>query len=347
MSAFPAQLLPVLRQLSPDYFLSGEQIAQDLGCSRATVHNAIHAALETGFAVHAVHGRGYRLAAPVSWLDVDRISSFCAARGITLRHLDQVASTNALLLEWAAASDSEALAAATAGLSRRAPHRALVSTEWQKSGRGRRGREWHAGLGGGLTFSYLWRSARPAAQLSGLSLAVGVALVKGLRGIGLADVQVKWPNDIQIFGAKLAGVLIELASDKYASDVLAPSTVVIGVGINVRGGDVLTRQVGQPVTDLQTHLAGPLDRSDLLIRLVGHLDADLARFETNGFAAFQAEWQAFHAHQGQPVSIQFGNGEALVGTALGVDAQGALLLETATGVRAIHSGEVSLRALCS
>lgn len=340
VTGLPAQLLPVLRQLSPEAFLSGEEIAQRLGCSRATVHNAIRAAQAVGFQVHAVHGRGYRLAAPASWLEVDRLAQVFASRGVTLRHLDQVASTNALMLEWATSSETQN---APSGWPIRAPHRSLLTAEWQAQGRGRRGRDWHAGLGGGLMFSYLWRSGRPAAQLSGLSLAVGVALVNGLRAMGLTRAQVKWPNDIQVGGAKLAGVLIELAADKFASDVLGPSTAVIGIGINVSGGEDLTHLVGQAVTDLHTHL-GPVDRNDLLLRLISALDADLARFERDGFAAFRDAWHACHAHQGQPVCIQIGQGEAVSGLARGVDAQGALLLETSAGLCTFHSGEVSLRA---
>ena len=174
VTGLPAQLLPVLRQLSPETFLSGEDIAQRLGCSRATVNNAIRAAQDAGFTVHAVHGRGYRLAAPVSWLDADRLAQVFAPRGITLRHLDQVASTNALMLEWAASGETHA---APSGLPMRAAHRSLLTAEWQAQGRGRRGRDWHAGLGGGLMFSFLWRSGRPAAQLSGLVFG-------GWRGLG-------------------------------------------------------------------------------------------------------------------------------------------------------------------
>ncbi len=340
MSVLPPQSFPILRLLSPDAFISGETIAQRLKCSRATVHNAIQAVLATGFSVHAVHGRGYRLAAPVSWLDPAHLNALFAQRGITLQLYDQLASTNAQMLHWAARDWPE-----------RAPHRALVGAEWQSQGRGRRGRDWHAGLGGGLTFSFLWRSARPAAQLSGLSLAVGVALVQALREIGLAEAQVKWPNDIQLGGAKLAGVLIELANTALAdghlaSDVLGPSSAVIGVGLNVRGGDELTRRVGQPVTDLQAHWAtgGGVDRNALLLALVSRLDAELARFEQDGFAAFHDDWQRLHAQQGQPVCLQPGQGEAICGVALGVDAQGALRLQTPAGIRAFHSGEISLRA---
>lgn len=329
MNDLPALSLPVVRQLSTENFRSGEAIARQLNCSRASVHNAIRAAQLAGLDVHAVHGRGYRLAAPISWLDAARLGTEFARRGITLQWHDQLASTNASLLHWAAHA---------------APQRSLVCAEWQGQGRGRRGRSWQSGLGDGLTFSYLWRSARPAAQLSGLSLAVGVALVEGLRAFGLIHAQVKWPNDILIGGAKLAGVLIELASDSLSNDVLAPCSAVIGIGLNLRGGVALTESVGQPVTDVETHL-GVVDRNALLLTLVDALDAALSRFEQSGFAAFHDAWHVCHAHQALPVSLQPGQGEAISGVMLGVDAQGALLLQTPDGIRTFHSGEVSLRVL--
>jgi BirA family biotin operon repressor/biotin-[acetyl-CoA-carboxylase] ligase len=333
LNVLPLKTLPVLRLLAHDEFFSGEVIAQRLNCSRGTVHNAIRAAQEAGFRVHAVHGRGYRLAAPVSWLDADRLHHEFDRRGIHLQHFDQIASTNAQMLDWAARAAPE-----------RAPQRALICAEWQNQGRGRRGRDWHTDLGGGLMFSFLWRSARPSAQLSGLSLAVGVALVEALREFGLAGARVKWPNDIQVAGAKLAGVLIELASDKLASDVLAPSTAVIGIGLNVAGGEALSQRVGQPVTDLSAHL-GRVDRNELLLHLVTSLDAALTLFEREGFAPFHAAWHASHAHQAQPVCLQLGHGELITGVALGVDAQGALQIETASGIQTFHSGEVCLRAI--
>lgn len=315
-------LLDVLRQLSHEHFVSGPAIARRLGCSRATVNNAIRGAQAAGVTIHAVHGRGYRLAGAASWLDFARLGDAFAARGMAFRGFEQVASTNAHLMQWA--QDA-------------APHRAVVTAEWQSQGRGRRGRTWLAGLGGGLMFSLLWRSGRPAAELSGLSLAVGVALAQRLQARGLAEARVKWPNDILVQGAKLAGVLIELAGD-----MLGPSTAVIGVGVNVAGGAALSSQVGQPVTDLARYL-GPVDRNQLLLDLVAGLDAGIARFEAGGFAVFQADWQACHAHQNQEVLIHLGQGEPVRGRALGVDEQGALLLETEAGLRRFHSGEVSLR----
>jgi BirA family biotin operon repressor/biotin-[acetyl-CoA-carboxylase] ligase len=220
-----------------------------------------------------------------------------------------------------------------------APHKSLVAAEWQGQGRGRRGRAWLAGLGGGLMFSLLWRFNRPASELSGLSLVVGLGLAQVLRDLGLRRASVKWPNDILVDDAKLAGVLIELAGD-----MLGPSAAVIGVGINVLGAESLRGAVEQPVTDLSEHLATRgLDRNLLLREVVLRLNDHLECFDVDGFAPFRQDWEALHAHQDQPVHVLTGQGERIAGRALGVDESGALLLATESGLRRFHSGEVSLR----
>ena len=317
-------LLDVLRRLSQEEFLSGEAIACQLGCSRATVHNAVQEANSLGVAVHAVQGRGYRLVEPLSWLNPERLSELLESRGFRFCHFERLASTNAFLL--AEAQDG-------------APHRTVVTAEWQTQGRGRRGRSWLAGLGNGLAFSLLWRSGRPAAELSGLSLAVGTVLVGALHRLGLVQARVKWPNDLVVEGKKLAGVLIELSGD-----MLGPSAAVIGVGINFRGGDALTQTVGQPVADLSMYL-GQVDRNEVFLALLKALDEGLNRFEREGFAAFHQDWESCHAYRDRAVEILTGQGERITGQTTGVDEQGALLLETPNGIRRFHSGEVSLRGV--
>jgi BirA family biotin operon repressor/biotin-[acetyl-CoA-carboxylase] ligase len=315
-------LLDVLRCLNHDGFVSGEAVAARLGCSRATVHNAVQEAGRLGVVIHAVPGRGYRLAGAVDWLRPEALAVGLEPLGLSVHYADQMTSTNSFLLDLARNGG---------------PHRAVAITEWQTAGRGRRGRSWLAPLGNGLTFSLLWRSARPAVELSGLSLAVGVILVKALRALGLVRAAVKWPNDIVVERAKLAGVLIELTGD-----MLGPSVAVIGVGINIRGGSELGRALDQPVTDLSTHL-GSVDRNTLFLDLVSRLDDGLKTFEQKGFAAFQADWNASHAYADAAVNLLTGQGSLITGRARGVDASGALLLETTSGLRLFHSGEVSLR----
>jgi BirA family biotin operon repressor/biotin-[acetyl-CoA-carboxylase] ligase len=222
-----------------------------------------------------------------------------------------------------------------------APHRTVALAEWQTRGRGRRGRSWQANLGNSLAFSLLWRSGRPAAELSGLSLAVGAVLAGALQRMGLEGARVKWPNDILVEKQKLAGVLIELSGD-----VLGPSAAVIGLGINLRGGEALTRALGQPITDLCRHL-GHVERNEVFLNLLHALDDGLERFEREGFAPFREDWEARHAYRRQPVVLLTGQGERVIGQALGVDELGALLLRTPEGIRRFHSGEVSLRGAAS
>lgn len=325
---FPTQMMRVLRQLSADRFCSGEAIATRLSLSRATVHNVLVEARALGLEIHSVTGRGYRLAEALVWLDEDALQLALGPLGFSIRVADQLDSTNALLLQQARETPAVA-------------HKQVLVAEWQRAGRGRRGRAWQAMPGGALLFSVLWRFDRPIAALSGLSLVVGLALVRALRELGLAEAQMKWPNDILWRGRKLAGLLIELEGD-----MLSPGSAVIGLGLNIRLPDELKTTIDQPVSDLAEAL-GEIDRNRVLTAILIALDRTLAEFESGGFAALKDEWQAAHAYQGQSVRVQRGSvdapGEVLHGIVRGVDANGALLLDTPQGQMTLHSGEVSVR----
>lgn len=322
MSPVTPGLLDVLRRLSAADFVSGESLAEQLGLSRATVHNRLRGVEALGLRVHSVPGRGHRLARPVSWLDARRLAPALSGLDFELCYFDSVDSTNSRLLDLATRGQA---------------HRTVLLAEWQETGRGRRGRRWQAPLGGGLTFSLLWRFNRPLAELSGLSLAVGLGLARAAHALGVAGVAVKWPNDVLHQGAKLAGILIEVQGD-----ALGPGTAVIGVGINVHLPDEAREAIDQPVTDLSTLLGGAPERNDLLCRVLSELGAVLERFDQEGFAALRADWEALHAFQGRPVSLTGGR-EPVHGWVLGVDLDGALLLDTVTGPRRVLSGEMSLR----
>lgn len=315
----------VLKLLSPDEFRSGEEISHDLGISRASVHNLVERAREFGVEIQAVRGKGYRLAERYSWLEASRLAAPMAHTGYNLLLHEQVDSTNSLLLNLAQQGQT---------------HKSVLAAEWQSQGRGRRGRSWWAPLGSGLTFSLLWRFQRPLTALSGLSLAVGLALVRGLHGLGVADAKVKWPNDILIGGRKLAGILIETHGD-----MLSSAAAVIGIGLNIRS-------VSEPAEDrdfsfvaLEDVLGRMPDRNDVLLRMLHELDEVLRSFDRHGFEPFVEEWQRMHAWQGQPVRVIGAGGQNILeGVALGVDGAGVLCLQTADGIQQIHSGEVSLRA---
>lgn len=316
-------LLTVIGKLGTDDFVSGEAIAHELGISRASVSGLIRLARDFGVRVQSIPGRGYRLAQPFDPLDESCLRSALASLGLHVQCLPQVDSTNTHLAALAAAG---------------APHGTLLAAEWQTQGRGRRGRDWRGILGASLTFSLLWRFERPASALAGLSLAVGVALVRAMRALGATGVGLKWPNDVLVGKTKLAGILIELTGD-----MLGPAAAVIGIGINVRGGEALSERVGQPVADLEAACGRRLQRNAVLIEVARQMAEVLRLFEHEGFAVFRDEWASLHLWQGQPVAVHAPDGRVILGRAAGVDAQGALLLDSGAGLMPISTGDVSLR----
>lgn len=312
----------VLRTLADGRFHSGEAMAQQLGCSRTLVWQAVHhLENEFGLTVFSVRGQGYRLPAPFALLDVSSVRAALderAANVFTLALADEIDSSNTQLTTRAAQG---------------APHGLVLAAERQTAGRGRLGRRWQMRLGAGLTFSLLWRFDRGLSGLAGLSLVVGIAIVRALREFGV-PVALKWPNDVLLGGRKLAGILIELSGD-----ALGPAAVVIGIGLNVEAPG----EVDQPVANLAD--AGcKVGRNALLAALLNQLAGVLAQFDRDGFAAFRDEWHQLAAFIGQPVRLSFSHGEPADGIAVGVDDSGALLVDGAAGRRVFHVGEVSLRA---
>lgn len=214
---------------------------------------------------------------------------------------------------------------------------AVLATERQTAGRGRRGRSWLSWPGAGLTFSVRWTFAPVHHLPAGLSLVVGLAVARALELLGVDGVQLKWPNDVLIHGRKIAGILIELSTLRGSK----PSAI-IGIGLNLRLPSDAVVESATGVTDLASCLAAPPGPNQLLADVLAQLDHFLDLYATAGFAALRAAWMQRNAFADLPVRI-LGEAEALSGTCVGVDEDGALLLKASDGLRRVLSGEVSLR----
>ena len=314
---------PLLRLLADGEIHSGQALAARLGASRAAVRNLVCSVERLGFQVSRIRGRGYRIAEPLDLLDGERLAALLH-RAFSVEILDECPSTNGVLMERARRGGPDALALA-------------LACEHQTAGRGRRGKRWESGIGTDLTFSVLWRFQRGAAALAGLSLAVGVALVRALARLGYEGVQLKWPNDLHLHGRKLGGILIEVTGDR-----LGPSAVVVGIGLNVRWSAARTAAVDQPATGLPDREVSVPSRTTLLAGLLLELRAALEEFALGGFAPFRAEWLRYHAWQGRRVTLRVAEGTVADGEAVGVGEDGALLVRSARGVERFHSGELRL-----
>jgi len=276
--------------------------------------------------------------------------------GLSVEVVHRLASTNTALLERArAAPDANADARDADVIVRRSVESGafgrraidlqpcLLVAEHQSGGRGRQGRAWQSAAGASLTFSLGLPLA--AADWSGLSLAVGVALAEALDPAP-ADapgphIGLKWPNDLWLMngplagnphGRKLGGILIETVA------AAAQRLVIIGIGLNVLPFEATEANTGfASLHELDAATSAPA----VLARVALPLVQALQQFEREGFKAFAKRFAARDLLRGRTVRTT--SPEVPEGTARGVSAQGVLLVQSATGIASVSSGEVSVR----
>ena len=184
--------LELLRQLSDGAFYSGQKLAAQHGVSRMTIYHSMSRLAELGVAVVRVRGRGYRLSRPIDLLDeriiLSRLEPYYASHIGGLEVLAKLDSTSSYLLRRA---------------DQGAPGGLVCLAEYQTAGKGRRGRRWVSPFGSNLYLSLMWRFDAYSAELSGLSLLVGLAVAGMIRDLGGKDICLKWPNDIICHRQKL------------------------------------------------------------------------------------------------------------------------------------------------
>jgi BirA family biotin operon repressor/biotin-[acetyl-CoA-carboxylase] ligase len=318
--------MDLLEQLADGGARSGEALARTFGVSRAAIWKQMAKLKDWELEVHAVPGNGYCLSRPLDLLDREMLQLRAARRGaVPIERIEiftALESTNRHLL--------------AASAPRPGTLRACLA-EYQTAGRGRRGRSWRAPLGSGLCLSVAWRFEETPPDLAALTLAVGVVIRRALRRGG-ADVQLKWPNDLVWDDRKLGGILVELSAEAHGG-----CHVVIGVGLNVSMPRHLLSEVcdwPRGGVDLAEAAGGAAPRrTSLALDAIEALAALLAGYPATGFTPYHREWLAADYLGGK--TVLFGSGGR--GTARGIDADGALRVETAAGVERVISGDVSVR----
>ncbi|MEO2177481.1 MAG: bifunctional biotin--[acetyl-CoA-carboxylase] ligase/biotin operon repressor BirA [bacterium] len=213
-------------------------------------------------------------------------------------------------------------------------HGLICLAEQQVSGRGRRGRHWVSPFAKNISLSIGWQLSS-AVGIAGLSLVIGMQVVKSLRSMGLVEVGLKWPNDVLLNGGKLCGILIEIGTPKKGN-----LDVVIGVGVNLQLDPIDAKEIDQPwstVSDV-THIS----RNELVSLLISNLILELERFSKTGFMSYRENWREFDLYFGQDVRVLIGD-RVVEGTDHGVDEEGNLLLKTKSRIETFNAGEVSLR----
>ncbi|MCD5972825.1 BirA, biotin- ligase [Pseudomonas savastanoi pv. glycinea] len=315
-------MLTLLKLLKDGKFHSGQALGEALGVSRTSVWKQLQQLeSELDIDVHKVKGRGYRLESPISLLDAGEISAVAGrARAWPVVVYDSIGSTNAAAVKLIAENSQPPF---------------VVLAERQTAGRGRRGRKWVSPFGENIYYSLALRIDGGMRQLEGLSLLIGLAVLKTLREMGVQGAGLKWPNDVLVGRRKIAGILLELVGDP--ADVCH---VIIGIGINVNMR--VTEEVDQLWTSLRLEVGSMANRNELAGKLTCNIEEYLSVHQVSGFEVFRSEWEASHLWQGRAVSLLAGS-QAVDGVVLGIDSQGALRLKVGSDEKVFSGGELSLR----
>ena len=327
-----AGLREVLLTLAPGRAVSVAQLARVSGLPRAIVATRVDALRGAGLPVQSPRAGWYQLPWALQMLDAERIRAAlpaaAAARLGALEVCFELDSTSTELQRRGAA----------------APDLAFVLAESQSAGRGRRGRDWLSPPALNIQASCRKRFAGGMGELAGLSLVVGLAVLRALEALGVTGVGLKWPNDLQArsgpdAGGKLAGILVELAGGRRG-----PAAAIIGVGLYLRLSAAVWEGVAQPLSDLAGLCGGmPPDRNRVAAGLVAALIENLRQFELAGFAAFHADYARHDLLAGEALHLTGGLGP-FDGVGAGVDARGALRVSLADGsTRTLDSAEISVR----
>lgn len=320
----------IIELLADGEFHSGTELAEALGVSRSAVWKQLNGLADLGLGHSGVTGKGYRLLKPLELLTQELIYQAVNAQArefiSSFEIHDHINSTNSYLMERSQNNASSGL---------------ICLAEHQTAGRGRRGRHWVSPYGSNIYLSILWRFQQngPAA-LSGLSLAIGVAVIRALKQYQIYDIGLKWPNDIYSQGKKLGGILVEVSGENDG-----PCVAVIGLGLNLFLSEAEAQSITQAWTDL-TKITGQnrWPRNKLVGSLLNHLLPVIADFENAGIKAYVDEWRTYDCLKNNPATLLLADRQ-IDGIAGGIDDRGMLMMKNPDGtVQVFASGEVSFSA---
>lgn len=305
-----------------DEFTSGEALSGKLGLSRTAVWKHVEALRGKGYRIEAFPARGYRLVQVPDRLTSLELSPLLttAELGRAIHHFESVASTNEIAYQLAGAG---------------AAHGEVVIADQQTRGKGRRGRTWVSPRGTNLYFSAILRPELPPQRAPELTLVAAVALAETLRDSG-AEAFIKWPNDVQLQGRKVAGILTELSSDQEQVHF-----VVLGVGVNLNCASAdLGPEVAPTAISLSEARREKVPRALFTAALFSRLEQRLEEHAREGFEPIRQAWKDLSSTLGQEILVKSDKVE-LRGVAEGIDDMGALLVRTPGGaLERVLAGDV-------
>lgn len=318
------RLLELLRE-TEGRVISGEELGCELAVSRTAVWKHIKNLMAQGYKIESVPSRGYRfLAAPDVLTTLELTIGLRTKRiGCQVTCVQETESTNFLAFRFAENA---------------APEGAVVIAEAQTGGKGRMGRHWESPPGVNLYCSVILRPPMSPARAPQLTFLSAVAVARTIEEITSLQPKIKWPNDVLVNGMKVAGLLNEMSAE---TDTIHCIVLGIGVNLNMRR-EQFPRELRQPASSLLLESGDPVNRVAFTRGLFASLDKLYEDYLNNGFAPIREEWLSRSTVQGRTVRVSFGNGDT-VGVVIGVDNDGALLLDHGSGApERVLAGDVTI-----
>ncbi|UII54613.1 biotin--[acetyl-CoA-carboxylase] ligase [Cytobacillus spongiae] len=308
-----------------DEYLSGQYLADLIGCSRTAVWKHIEDLRKEGFTLEAVRRKGYRITQTSKTVSENeiRLGLKTNTLGQQIHYEESVESTQKIAHRLAYDE---------------APEGTLVVAEEQTCGRGRMDRAWHSPKYTGIWMSLILRPNIPPPKAPQLTLIAAVAVVQAMEQMTSLTPQIKWPNDILIAGKKVTGILTELQAD---SDRII--SVIIGIGMNVNQKEEdFPEELRKIATSLMQEEGVEIDRAALIRAVLTKLETLYQLYLEKGFYPIKLLWESYAISIGNNITARTLTGN-IYGKAAGITEDGVLLVEDLEGkTHHIYSADIEL-----
>ncbi|MBS4209786.1 biotin--[acetyl-CoA-carboxylase] ligase [Bacillus sp. FJAT-50079] len=308
-------------------FLSGQALAEMIGCSRTAIWKHIEELRKSGFELEAVRKKGYRIIELPDQMTENEIlfglTTECFGRHIY--HFDKIDSTQVKAHQLA---------------EKGAPEGTVVIAEEQTSGRGRMSRPWHSLKKKGVWMSFIVRPKLHLQQAPQFTLITAIAVVKAIEETTGLEPEIKWPNDILLNGKKITGILTELQGEADHIHYL-----IIGIGMNVNHAKAdFPEEVKEIATSLAIEKGEQVARAVLVQNVLKNFEKYYQLYVEKGFAPLKLLWESYAVSIGKTIVAKTLTSE-ITGKAVGITEEGVLKIEGEDGqIHHIYSADIEIKS---
>lgn len=307
-------------------FLSGQALADILGCSRTAIWKHIEELRKDGFILEAVRKKGYRIVSTLDNVSENEIRLGLQTNklGKTIHYLESTESTQKIAHQLS--QDG-------------CPEGTIVIAEEQTNGRGRLTRHWHSPKQTGIWMSVVLRPNLPPHKAPQFTLITAVAVVQAIEDLCDIHPEIKWPNDILIDGKKVTGILTELQAD---SDKI--HSIIIGIGINVnQSKDQFPNELHSIATSLAIESGEKIVRAALIQKILANLERYYQVYLEQGFTPLKILWESYAISIGKEIIARTISGD-ITGKAIGISNEGVLKIQDHNGqIHDIYSADIEVK----